>query len=392
MSGFGEVPAAARARDIIERIVVSVVDKVRPEPFLAKVYDIDVGRQTARVLLPGETLNELMTVRFALDKIPRVLMVNSPSEGLNASGDIVRVAGKPGQYFVLDFFSGNPYVPGVAEGVALHENPSFEGAWENSFPVGWERFWNTAGVIGTQETVDVLDGSASLKMTRPDGGTCRVHAKNSFPVTAGEAITLSVWAKASGSTGTMQMGFITGPTQAGADFFGSGAVQQYVTVPLTTQWAKYEMTIAVPATHIAARQTFLLANTAAASMDFWLDDSFSSRPNYVPWINVDGSDYSGQPNLFTNSWINFGGVKQKIQYRKVGDIVEIRGDGKNGTIGLSAFTLPVGYRPPNELTFGTYAASAAIPGVIDVRTDGTVVPTQGNNGHVAFSCVRFSTI
>lgn len=75
---------------------------------------------------------------------------------------------------------------------------------------------------------------------------------------------------------------------------------------------------------------------------------------------------------FTNSWVNFGGVYQVAQYRKVGDMVQLRGTIKTGTSGTSAFTLPTGYRPPA-------AAQWNVPGggsyaVLEISTAGLVTP------------------
>jgi hypothetical protein len=395
MSGLGEVPSAARARDIFERIAESVVNKLRPEPFLAKVYDVDMTTQTARVVLAGETLNELMPVRFALDKIPRVTMASNPSLGLAAAGDIVRVAGKPGQYFILDFFSGNPYVPGTAEGIALHENPGFEGTWENGYPPKWTNFWNNGGVTAAQETSDVLEGSASIEVSRPSGGTARIHGKQTFAVTAGEPITISVWAKASGSTGTMSILMLSAPTLAGADFFGSGLTMQSAVVPLSTVWQKFSATFTVPPTHTAARQSFLVENTVAATMDFWLDDSYSERPDYVPWISIDGTDYTGQPNLFTNSWNNYGGSFRGAQYRKVGDVVQLRGLIKSGTLGAAAFTLPVGYRPGAAELLGQAGSTTGSNNAfarVDVNSAGGIIPAGSTNDFVSLSGFYFSTL
>lgn len=51
-----------------------------------------------------------------------------------------------------------------------------------------------------------------------------------------------------------------------------------------------------------------------------------------------------------NGWLNFPGG-QAIQYRKIGDIVYVRGQVKPGTIGAGTalFTLPVGFRPPTTI-------------------------------------------
>lgn len=50
---------------------------------------------------------------------------------------------------------------------------------------------------------------------------------------------------------------------------------------------------------------------------------------------------------FANSWSNYGSPYQEVQYRKVGDVVEVRGLArKDATFGSqTVFTLPVGFRP-----------------------------------------------
>jgi hypothetical protein len=106
----------------------------------------------------------------------------------------------------------------------------------------------------------------------------------------------------------------------------------------------------------------------------------------VPWTSVTG---------FSNGWINYGSVFQTAQYRKIGDVVTLRGLIKSGTVGSSAFTLPAGYRPPARLIHhgttarsSTWTTGAASAGTahnhtftitdyavrITVDTDGTVVP------------------
>lgn len=116
---------------------------------------------------------------------------------------------------------------------------------------------------------------------------------------------------------------------------------------------------------------------------------------------------------FQNSWANYGGAFQTAQYRRVGDIVELRGLVRNGTAGTSIFTLPAGFRPPATQIFAavhdvpvTWATGAASAGTahthsqarptaaamrIDVAADGTVThySTQGT-GYVDLSQIRFS--
>lgn len=50
-----------------------------------------------------------------------------------------------------------------------------------------------------------------------------------------------------------------------------------------------------------------------------------------------------------NGWTHFAG--QPISYRKVGDVVSIRGRASGSATWVAIFTLPVGYRPPYDVIF-----------------------------------------
>jgi hypothetical protein len=69
----------------------------------------------------------------------------------------------------------------------------------------------------------------------------------------------------------------------------------------------------------------------------WGDQVAAALNALIPttWTNV----------TFQNGWVNYGAGQQNAQYRKIGDLVYLRGGIKSGTNGLAAFTLPVGFRP-----------------------------------------------
>lgn len=96
---------------------------------------------------------------------------------------------------------------------------------------------------------------------------------------------------------------------------------------------------------------------------------------------------------FTNGWVNYGGAAQTVQYRKLGDRVEIRGAAKNGTPGTQIFQLPEGFRPPAELTLIEVSyGGALVPYPLVIRADGAMGPLAGgeDNTGVHVSC-QFST-
>lgn len=77
---------------------------------------------------------------------------------------------------------------------------------------------------------------------------------------------------------------------------------------------------------------------------------------------------------FQNGWSNFGAGLQVAQYRKIGDVVEVRGVIGGGTSATVAFTLPVGFRPP--ATIAVPAAAAGNFAMVNVAAAGTVAVTS----------------
>jgi len=77
---------------------------------------------------------------------------------------------------------------------------------------------------------------------------------------------------------------------------------------------------------------------------------------------------------FSNSW-SAGTVTPA--YRKVGNMVRLRGRVTGGTAGLTAFALPSGYRPLTTLTLAT--STVAATNSVQIDTSGNVQPTASAN-------------
>lgn len=75
---------------------------------------------------------------------------------------------------------------------------------------------------------------------------------------------------------------------------------------------------------------------------------------------------------FQNSWVNFGGGYQAMQYRKVGDMVQLRGTIAAGTVTAVGFTLPVGFRPPANVQMPVRAGPTTGDSYLDIATTGSV--------------------
>jgi hypothetical protein len=99
-----------------------------------------------------------------------------------------------------------------------------------------------------------------------------------------------------------------------------------------------------------------------------------------PWRLVGGA---GEPTSRTR-WVNFGapfaqrGVSQGRSGR-----VYLRGVAKNGTAGLTIFTLPAGYRPASEIRYGVN--SAGVFAALTVDQNGLVYQTVGGPGNAGVS-------
>lgn len=74
-----------------------------------------------------------------------------------------------------------------------------------------------------------------------------------------------------------------------------------------------------------------------------------------------------------NGWTNYGGGYDVASYRKVGDMVQVKGTVRNGTVGQVWATLPVGYRPPLALALviAGNGINYNVP-ITNILTDGTM--------------------
>lgn len=94
-----------------------------------------------------------------------------------------------------------------------------------------------------------------------------------------------------------------------------------------------------------------------------------------------------------NGWSYFGGGYSLVSYRKMGDVVQMRGVAKGGTIGApsaSMLLLPSGFRPPAAMMFAVIAGNTL--GRINVNSDGNCYCEIGTNTYVSFDGIWFSTV
>lgn len=96
----------------------------------------------------------------------------------------------------------------------------------------------------------------------------------------------------------------------------------------------------------------------------------------------------------TNSWADYAAGVVATGYRRVGDVVHLRGAIKSGTLAAAAFTLPVGFRPVGVEIF--YVVAGPGGARLDVGADGHVTVrdyrSSGTNAMVTLSGVSFATV
>jgi len=93
------------------------------------------------------------------------------------------------------------------------------------------------------------------------------------------------------------------------------------------------------------------------------------------------------PSSYTNGWT--GGAS--IGFRREGNEVWMRGQLIPGTANTTAFTLPVGYRPPVASTHTTGMVGTTLTNLVAIGTGGTVTPLT-SSGTVILDGLRFALI
>jgi hypothetical protein len=91
---------------------------------------------------------------------------------------------------------------------------------------------------------------------------------------------------------------------------------------------------------------------------------------------------------FQNGWGDFGGGFVTAGYRKIGDIVYLRGFISGGTIAAACFTLPLGYRPAQTHRMSSVSYDVFCEIEISASSAGVIALT-GNSGWVSLSNIQF---
>jgi hypothetical protein len=94
---------------------------------------------------------------------------------------------------------------------------------------------------------------------------------------------------------------------------------------------------------------------------------------------------AGQPT-FQNSWVNFAASTSSLAFRKIGNVVFIKGLLKSGT--STIFTLPAGYRPPQFANLPVVDNDGGA--LLNITPAGVVSISNGTAGATLFVTVEAS--
>jgi hypothetical protein len=123
------------------------------------------------------------------------------------------------------------------------------------------------------------------------------------------------------------------------------------------------------------------ANFEAIAKEFPL----SRKSMALEGVHIVGA--AGEP-AFENSWTNYDAAYESAGFWKDPfDVVHLQGLVEAGTVPATIFTLPEGYRPVGQATFGVISNGAI--GGIDITAAGGVYVFQGNNTYVQLNGISF---
>lgn len=109
----------------------------------------------------------------------------------------------------------------------------------------------------------------------------------------------------------------------------------------------------------------------------FIEDALERAPVIAALLSVESQHIVGAANQppFENTWVNndagvFPAGRSARFYRR-GERVHLAGVIRSGTLGASAFTLPVGFRPATEVVFAVNANE--VFGTVRVQPGGGVI-------------------
>jgi hypothetical protein len=288
MTEFGDIRSAGRMRDVIERISTQVVNRLRPDVRIGQVHHFNPDTQIAWIKFVGSEDDDLVQVRAAYNMTP-LRSIESHSELI---ADIVRVAGRPGAYYVTDYVRGGPRACGSVP--ALHYNADFQLDSQGALPTSWTGFWSTGGITINLDTTVHVTGKQSVKIVIPAGAGNNVAFQDLtvFSVTPGEVNEFGCVAKSNNPQGRVVIELLLAPTGGNPQYFDPGlsimTLGSYL--PGTIQFAELIGKAKIPAGYNIARIVFRCSIADGTAGTIWLDTTTSKshgdqiNPEPGEWI------------------------------------------------------------------------------------------------------------
>lgn len=361
--GFKDLESAMQFREVIAGMVRSMVAQLRPEPIFGRVVEVQRAARTCDVVFPGDE-----------DPV-RCRIYHGVQPGL--PGGIVRVEGKPGNMIVTEVISGSLQSDGA--GASEFAISSVGGKRARTM---WAIELNAPGVgntcsVGTfvpnDTSLGVVQVQSTINVTLTGRGINGAAKEYVFHVGYDQAD--DIWRACVPSPGT-----------------GGAVLGNDMGLEVMVDSTTFEVNLRVRSRLVYGDDGYL-AVVEINGVSFTLKSESSnvmsspaavSLPHHAlleSWADV----------TFQNSWVNYGGTYQDVQYRaEPGGIIRLRGLMKSGTPGSSAFTLPAGFRPVERHIFPVVGGTS-VGARLDVLADGTVVPHSSiDNTFVSLSGVAFS--
>ena len=128
----------------------------------------------------------------------------------------------------------------------------------------------------------------------------------------------------------------------------------------------------------------MVLNTSALGMFVDID----LNGNDLQDIGQIGEAFTASGLSFGTGWGNYGGSTGSVKYKKVGDLVFLRGmAARTSGSGTTIATLPVGYRPSATYYFGTTSNSGASSCYIN--SSGQIIHNSGGTTWFSLSGIFF---
>lgn len=281
-----------------------------------------------------------------------------------AGGSVVRGTPGPQASFVAGYVEPHHLNPETVLG-PCPPNGGFEARRTAAgLPTHWTMVvgaWGS-GKDANWSASDRAEGAASVELLNTSVAAQLVSAY--FPVRANSWRSVAASFKKVSGDGTESLYLYVHWYDAAKSWISDSLLSATTSV-LGTGWWRLSRSFKAPSTAMFARVS--VAKATAGAYGFRVDDIRLDGGD-EPWHSVGGT---GEP-AFANSWVNYDAGSHTLAgfYVDALGVVHLRGFVKSGTA-TTVFTLPVGYRPEQQVTLiaMTYAGVSSV----SITTAGVVM-------------------